>query len=217
MKTIHTLSTLKQLKAITDPLRLRLVEVFIQREATTKQAADILREKPTKLYHHVQNLEDAGLVRLVRTRRNRGTVEKYYRAVAEDFVVDRNLLELQEGKASATRGYATLFLSGLKATLAEARRSVAAGLIRSVHAGGRNALLYRHHFEGSEKAMKAFTERVQGWIAECQAAEGGRGDLAYGITIAFYPKAHRRDGRVSATRKRASGESTRRSRRDANR
>jgi DNA-binding transcriptional ArsR family regulator len=196
VKTVQTLSTLKQLKALTDPLRLRLLEVFIQREATTKQAADILREKPTKLYHHAQNLEEAGLVRLVRTRRNRGTVEKYYRAVAEDFVVDRNLLELREGKARATRGYAALFLSGLKATLGEARRSVAAGLIRSVQAGVRNALLYRHQFEGSEAAMKAFTARVQEWIAECQAAEGGHGDVSYGLTIAFYPLAQRHDGRM---------------------
>ena len=48
--------------------------------------ADRLGEKPTKLYHHVDTLEAAGLIKLVKTKRKRGTVEKYFEAVAERFV-----------------------------------------------------------------------------------------------------------------------------------
>src|SRR5262245_29527269 len=142
MKNVHTLSTLKQLKALTDPLRLRVLEVFVRQPVTTKQAAALLGETATKLYHHVQILEDAGLIRLVETRANRGTVEKYYGAVAEDFVVDRNLLELQSGPRRATKGYEALCMRALQATLSEARKSVAAGLIKPVQEG-RNALVYR--------------------------------------------------------------------------
>src|SRR5262249_47838683 len=186
MKSVHTLSTLKQLRALTDPLRLRILEAFVRQPVTTKQVATLLGEKATKLYYHVQILEDAGLIRLVKTRTNRGTVEKYYRAVAEDFVVDRNLLELRRGTTRATKGYESLFLSALEATLSDARKSVAAGLIKPVQKG-RNALVYRRHFCGSEAAIKELMTRVQGWIAECHAAEDGQGEVQYGLTIAFYP------------------------------
>ena len=54
-------------------------------ERTTKQVAELLNEKPTRLYHHVDALERAGLVQLTRTRPKRGTVEKYYRSVARRF------------------------------------------------------------------------------------------------------------------------------------
>jgi DNA-binding transcriptional ArsR family regulator len=186
MKDVYTLRSLKQLKALTDPLRLRALDAFVQQPMTTKQVAALLGENPTKLYHHVQILEGAGLIRVVETRRKRGTFEKSYRAVAEDFVVDRHLLELRRGTARATSRYEALFLSALEATLSDARKGVAAGLIQTV-AQGRNALVYRRHFRGPASAIKELMERVQGWIGECQAVEAGEGDTQYGLTVAFYP------------------------------
>jgi DNA-binding transcriptional ArsR family regulator len=186
MKSIHRLTTLKQLKALTDPLRLRVLEAFVQQQATTKQVAALLGENATKLYHHVQILEQAGLLRLMETRKNRGTVEKYYRAVAEDFTVDRKLLEVTKGARRATSGYESLFLSALEATLAEARKGIAAGLVKPVEEG-RNALVYRKHFTGSEQEVRELTKRIQEWIAECQVTETGPGEIQYGVTIAFYP------------------------------
>jgi DNA-binding transcriptional ArsR family regulator len=186
MKTVHRLTTLKQLKALTDPLRLRVLEAFVQRQATTKQVAELLGEKPTKLYHHVQMLEEAGLLRLVETRQNRGTVEKHYRAVARDFTVDRKLLEVNRGTRRATRDYESLVLSALEATLSEARKGIAAGLVRPVEEG-RNALMYRQHVSGPEVMIRELTERIRGWIGECQAIESTAGAIQYGVTIAFYP------------------------------
>jgi DNA-binding transcriptional ArsR family regulator len=200
MKRTHRLTTLKQLKALADPLRLRVLEAFVQQPATTKQVATLLGENPTKLYHHVQILEEAGMLRLVETRKNRGTVEKYYRAVAEDFTVDRKLLEVTRGARRATGGYGAVFLSALEATLSEARRGIAAGLIKPVEQG-RNALVYRHHFSGSEEAIHALTERVRGWVAECQAAESGRGEIQYGLTIAFYPVRKTPEGKAGRGKK----------------
>ena len=64
---------LEQVRALSHPLRIRLVELFAQRPMTTMQAAELLGEPPTKLYHHVAALERAGLVELRETRQNRGT------------------------------------------------------------------------------------------------------------------------------------------------
>ena len=199
MKDIHTLNRLEQLKALSDPLRLRVLEAFSRQPVTTKQVAALLGENATKLYHHVQILEDAGLIRLVKTRKNRGTLEKYYQAIARDFIVDRNLLELTRGPGRATKDYRSLFLSALEATLAEGRKSVAAGLIKSIKEG-RNALVYRRHFCGPEAKMKELMAKVQSWIAECQATKDQEGGAPYAVTIAFYPVRKKSAARSRARR-----------------
>jgi len=71
---------LEQVRALSHPLRLRLLELFKLQPRTAKQAAEVLGEPPTRLYHHVAALERAGLIRLRETRQNRGTTEKYYEA-----------------------------------------------------------------------------------------------------------------------------------------
>src|SRR5215510_15903501 len=74
-----------ELRALAHPLRLRMLELFAEAPRTTKQVADLLGEPPTRLYHHVAALERAGLLRLRETRKNRGTVEKWYEAIARSF------------------------------------------------------------------------------------------------------------------------------------
>jgi DNA-binding transcriptional ArsR family regulator len=60
----HKMEGLEQVRALSHPLRLELVELFATRPMTTKQAADAMHEAPTRLYHHVAALENAGLIRL---------------------------------------------------------------------------------------------------------------------------------------------------------
>src|SRR5262245_65133076 len=85
-----TLTDLDQVWALADPLRVRMLGAFVE-ERTTRQVAEVLHEKPTRLYHHLKALAAAGLIRRTRTRRNRGTLETYYRAVAGSFRADASL------------------------------------------------------------------------------------------------------------------------------
>lgn len=71
------------LRALAHPLRLRMMELFAESPKTTKQVAEMLRQPPTRLYHHVAALERSGLLVLKETRKNRGTVEKWYAGVAQ--------------------------------------------------------------------------------------------------------------------------------------
>ena len=93
---VFWIQNLKQLKALADPLRIRVLEGFVDQSRTTKQVASLLGEKTTKLYHHVDALEKAGLIELKETRPNRGTLEKYYRAVARMFRAEPDLLSSGE-------------------------------------------------------------------------------------------------------------------------
>ena len=75
----------EQLKAFTDPLRLRVLEILKRRAATNQQIADELSQPPARVLHHVRVLADLGLIRLVDTQIKGGNVEKYYRAIARLF------------------------------------------------------------------------------------------------------------------------------------
>lgn len=75
----------QQLKAFTDPLRVRVLNQLRERAATNQQVAAALGEPHAKVLYHVRFLLDAGLIRLVDRRIKGGNVEKYYRAVARLF------------------------------------------------------------------------------------------------------------------------------------
>ena len=96
------LAGMEQVRALSHPLRLRLLELFAECPRTTKQAAEVLGEAPTRLYHHVAALERAGLVRLRETRQNRGTTEKYFEASAQRFLAGTETASLL-GKDAPTQ------------------------------------------------------------------------------------------------------------------
>jgi DNA-binding transcriptional ArsR family regulator len=65
-------------RAFADPTRQRIVSLLQERAATTKQLAGALGLSPGTVGHHLKVLEEAGLIRVVRTRKVRAMTEKYY-------------------------------------------------------------------------------------------------------------------------------------------
>ncbi len=89
---LYNLETVEQLRAISDPLRLRIVDALAQRALTATGLGEALGLPANKAHYHVRELEKAGLVRLVETRERGGILEKYYRAVARTLDVPSSLL-----------------------------------------------------------------------------------------------------------------------------
>jgi len=87
----YIVKRLEQAKLLTDPFKLRLIEGFAGAPATTKQVADKMGEKAPRLYRHVDALVDEGLLVLVEEKPKRGTIERYYKTVADRFEVDPEL------------------------------------------------------------------------------------------------------------------------------
>ena len=75
----------EQIKAFTDPLRVRVLRILAERAATNQQIADVLGQPHAKVLYHVRFLVDVGLIKLVDTQIKGGNVEKYYRALANIF------------------------------------------------------------------------------------------------------------------------------------
>lgn len=67
-----------QMKAVADDTRMNILNLLIERAATQSQLADALEKPKGTVGYHVKVLEDAGLVRVVRTAKVRAMTEKYY-------------------------------------------------------------------------------------------------------------------------------------------
>ncbi len=75
----------KQLRALGDFTRGRIVGLLGQRAASTTELAAALDMPKGTVGHHLKVLEKAGLVRVVRTRQVRALTEKFYGRVARLF------------------------------------------------------------------------------------------------------------------------------------
>jgi DNA-binding transcriptional ArsR family regulator len=177
----RTLSDLKQVRALADPLRMRILGALCE-ERTTKQVAELLHEKPTRLYHHVDALERAGLVQLTKTRPKRGTVEKYYRSVARTF----------EGRISTGR-QSEASREAIDDVMAAAFATTSAEVSQLLERGNASTLSEEGILTFLEiRATRSEIEKVRRRLhAALDAAreEGNSSprDERYRLTIAFYP------------------------------
>ncbi|MEN8234072.1 MAG: winged helix-turn-helix domain-containing protein [Actinomycetota bacterium] len=68
----------EQYKALADETRLLLLDLLLERAATTSHLAEALDKPKGTVGYHLKVLEKAGLIRIVRTRQVRAMTEKYY-------------------------------------------------------------------------------------------------------------------------------------------
>src|SRR6266516_1199199 len=82
------INTAQQFKAISDPIRSRILGIIQNQPATAKQIADSLGASPGAIGHHLHVLEAAGLAQVVARRLVRGIVANYYTRTARIFKYD---------------------------------------------------------------------------------------------------------------------------------
>ncbi len=88
MEELLVLNSPEKVKIISDKLRISVLKILIEKQATVKQVADILGQSSAKIHYHVKELEKQGFVRIVEVVEKGGILEKYYRAVAKNYKVD---------------------------------------------------------------------------------------------------------------------------------
>ena len=186
MLETFTIKKLGQLKAIADPLRQRMMEGFSRGPITAKQLAKQLDENPTKLYHHVNALEEAGLIQLVETRQNRGTTEKYYRAVARQFAIDHQLLSMSPHADEASGELHAMLVNALEAGLmiARGRLDVSGYADRGAFLP---ALAGTVQVRISRDQAIQFTRQLQALLQAFQDADDEPAGSEYSMTLAFFP------------------------------
>lgn len=73
-------------KALSHPLRMRILTILGERVASPVQLATELDVPLNNLSYHVRTLLDLGCIELVRTEPRRGTLEHYYRAIERPII-----------------------------------------------------------------------------------------------------------------------------------
>ena len=100
MKEVMKLVGIEQIKAYSDPYRLRIISFLrnTKEAATVKEIADYLGEVPAKVHYHIKKLERVGILELVRTKEIKGIIAKYYYLTAENFVIEAEEINKQTKK-----------------------------------------------------------------------------------------------------------------------
>lgn len=191
MNDIYILTKLEQIRAIVEPLRIRILNLLIQESLTTKQVANHLGENVNKLYHHIEILEEAGMIALVETRKNRGTLEKYYRSVAKFFTLSPILFEVRLETENMVLNTELTFSSALQATMMELKESLAHRLVDMD-----KRFFDRFHIKTSKEKADELYEEFQVWLQKCKNADSESGETEFGITSTFYPVKNKKTGLI---------------------
>jgi DNA-binding transcriptional ArsR family regulator len=77
-------------KALSHPMRARILVILNERVASPNEIAEMIDERLPNVSYHVRALQDLGCIELVSTAQRRGAIEHYYRAVVRPFFSDRD-------------------------------------------------------------------------------------------------------------------------------
>jgi DNA-binding transcriptional ArsR family regulator len=81
--------TPEQAGVFNEPTRRDVMTLLAERPATVSQLAEAMGKPKGTIGYHVKELEEAGLVRVVRTRKVRALTEKYYGRLARTYLFPR--------------------------------------------------------------------------------------------------------------------------------
>lgn len=159
--------TTEQYKALFEDTRIRIVDLLLERAATISELAATLGKPKGTIGHHVSVLEEAGLIRVVRTKMVRAIEAKYYGRTARVYVIgDEHLARARPGEP---------FLTIAASEYAAARRPGDLGHFSTL----------RYARIPDERAAE-WAERLGELAQEFALAERG-GGTTYGLVIAMYP------------------------------
>lgn len=84
------ISDIEGLKALSHPVRMRILEELAARDASVVDLAESLGTTRHRLYYHVKKLAEAGLVESAGEREDAGVTEQVWRAAAKSFTIDEH-------------------------------------------------------------------------------------------------------------------------------
>lgn len=87
---------LRPMKALTHPLRIKILEILSERMASPNELSKELREPLGNVSYHVKTLLKFDCIELIKTEPRRGAVEHYYRATTKGFLADRDWADVPD-------------------------------------------------------------------------------------------------------------------------
>ena len=158
-----------QLRAMADPLRATILDLLLERAATVAELSAAVERPKSTVAHHVNVLVEAGMLRVVRTRRVRAIDERYYGRTARVFYVG---VVNRPGEDPTT-----VHANALSVAAAESVPAHEADQLRTI---------LRHARIPADRAAE-FWERVMDEVAREFTQLPRSGDTVYGFAAGLYP------------------------------
>lgn len=169
LERVLELDSPEQFRALFDETRLHIVDMLTERAATTTQLAAALDRPKGTIGHHLGVLEEAGLVRVVRTEKVRAIEAKYFGRTARTFEISR------------------MTEAGIEPNvmIATAAREIGVAKEHFTDDDTEGLSTVRYARIPRQRAAE-WTERLEALVEDFLAEERG-GDIVYGLAVALYP------------------------------
>ena len=188
--TERVISDVETLKALSDPIRLRILETMVTAadEAwTVKRLAKALDTNPTKLYHHINILEEREFIRVAGTRVVSGIIETSYRIAQLSLRLDRALLS---GAGADVRSSVHDVLAVVFDSVRdEIERGLSSGVIKSSDDPLSELMIRGLTMVHPDRAVE-LRRRLRELLAEFDTDDPSDvepGAVAFGYLVALYP------------------------------
>jgi DNA-binding transcriptional ArsR family regulator len=191
--SVFIIRDLETLRTIADPLRMQIFEQLVETPLTVKELAIRLGLSPSRLYYHMNVLEEHTLIHVVGQNMVGNLVEKIYRAAARELDVAPTLLafETRAGKESIT----AMAASTLDVTREDLLRSLEArayALAEGAPERQRPLMVTRTMQRLPESQVLAIQERLVALLQEFDTGAVDPDDVeeeahTYALTVALYP------------------------------
>ena len=184
---------LETLKVLTDPLRIQIIE-HMAAPRTVKQVAKELAVAPTKLYYHINMMEERGLIKVTSTRVVSGIIEKQYQIAALRFRLSKDLVSVAGSNSEDTLN--AMLDSIFDVTKSDIKLSEKAGLLNFNQPDNdqRTWQIGRSLVVTTTEQVMAFYERFEQLIKEYCRTENPvslePGEQVYAMTFVMYPTAY---------------------------
>ena len=165
------IDTVQQFKAISDPMRTRILGIIQNQPATAKQIAYRLGASPGAIGHHLRVLEAAGQAKIVARRLVRGIVANYYTRTARIFTYD--LPREVTGDTSINLD----IMTRARDELAEAEEYIEEDTYRTEGFP---------HIRLSPERAKAYSERLKALVEDIIGEPPDPDGKVYGILVAMF-------------------------------
>lgn len=173
---VFWIDSMEHLELLGDPVRLAIIE-NASRPRSVSEIADALGVPRTRLYHHVNLLEEAGMLRVAETREVGAMTERRYQVAAKSFQPSEMLLDNALPREKAEAMLTALFA----ATKADFIRAVELGKItledsadhRRLTLGRRLARLTPEQYDRFVAEMDALIEGLDSDLDDPDAIDVG--------------------------------------------
>jgi DNA-binding transcriptional ArsR family regulator len=178
-----------QAAALENPLRARLLTACVAEERTLTDLQRLAGQSLSKLHYHVTRLLDAGLLRVSREQARGGRPIRFFRAVAQSFLVPQAFLDELPGEAMAAELRNLLQASRGDVSLryaSDSRGSFRMTLVRDETAAAPKATELWQVFKLSRQQREALSKELKELFERYSKAEGG--SETYLVHAAFAPR-----------------------------